>query len=276
MRASRIIVSTAVTAAAIGLSATAAIAEGPGPADVVPKSATPGSSVTVNTNYCKGDSLASGQTATGVNFDLHRSGGKSSLSGRFEVPSDTKPGTYAIAVLCPNGTMAQSEVIVSGATTQANQEQARPAQKPAPANTSASAKAAPPSPLPAKSDPRTLPAEPATPLSSAAPAPAKPATPLSAAAPAPAGSAAAEAMPLAERPAPAAEAGAQAEPQAAPGEMGAGEESPAQASGAVRAGIGSGITGSQTTVGVCLLVFALGGAYLLHRQSRNENNENTE
>ena len=116
MRISRVFVSAVLAASALSLSTGTAIAGDFGRAEASPSSAFRGDTVTVNTTYC-GESATSakGQTTAAAGkgyFRLDKGTHKGLLVGQFTVARDAVSGDNGIAVLCPNGKMAQTDVWV--------------------------------------------------------------------------------------------------------------------------------------------------------------------
>ncbi|WP_326666862.1 hypothetical protein [Streptomyces sp. NBC_00385] len=111
----------ALAAAALGLSAAAPSAYGDelGPLEITPASAAPGSTVTVNTTACGGDTGATGDaSALDVSeFALAPATLKEVLAGSFQVPGTIEPGPYSIDVACENGKRATGEIEVKAAGT---------------------------------------------------------------------------------------------------------------------------------------------------------------
>ncbi|TXS35768.1 hypothetical protein EAO72_19350, partial [Streptomyces sp. or43] len=111
----------ALAAAALGLSAAAPSAYGDelGPLDITPASAAPGSTVTVNTTACRGDTGATGDASAldASDFALAPATLKEVLAGSFQVPGTIEPGPYSIDVACENGKRATGEIQVKAAGT---------------------------------------------------------------------------------------------------------------------------------------------------------------
>jgi hypothetical protein len=112
----RLLTSTALAVATLGLGAHGAYAGGFEVLAVFPSIAMPGTTITVNTTACgrgghgegEGDasSLGAGEfrLSSGTHHDV--------AIGQFTVPRHTKPGTYGISVRCKNGKKATSDLVV--------------------------------------------------------------------------------------------------------------------------------------------------------------------
>ncbi|MFF3259741.1 hypothetical protein ACFYWO_11275 [Streptomyces sp. NPDC002932] len=111
----------ALVAAALGLCAAApsAYADEPGPLEITPASAAPGTTVTVNTKACGSDTGATGDAGSleASRFALAPATLKEVLAGSFRVPGNVEPGPYSIDVACENGKKATGEVEVEAAGT---------------------------------------------------------------------------------------------------------------------------------------------------------------
>ncbi|MFG2670626.1 hypothetical protein [Streptomyces sp. NPDC048445] len=111
----------ALAAAALGLCAAApsAYADEPGPLEITPASAAPGTTVTVNTKACGIDTGATGDAGSleASRFALAPATLKEVLAGSFRVPGNVEPGPYSIDVACENGKKATGEVEVEAAGT---------------------------------------------------------------------------------------------------------------------------------------------------------------
>lgn len=120
----------ALAAAALGLCAAAPSAYGDelGPLEITPASAAPGTTVTVNTTACGGDTGATGDASSleASRFTLAPATLKEVLAGSFRVPGNVEPGPYSIAVACENGKEATGEIEVKAAGT-AGRDSADPA-----------------------------------------------------------------------------------------------------------------------------------------------------
>ncbi len=120
----RLVTGTAVaafTAAALGLCAAApsAYADEPGPLEITPANAAPGTTVTVNTKACGSDTGATGDAGSldASRFALAPATLKEVLAGSFRVPGNVEPGPYSIDVACANGKKATGEIEVEAAGT---------------------------------------------------------------------------------------------------------------------------------------------------------------
>ncbi|WNI27155.1 hypothetical protein [Streptomyces sp. ITFR-16] len=137
---------TALAAAALGLGAAAPSAYGDelGPLEITPASAAPGTTVTVNTNVCGGDTGATGDTGAldAPKFALAPATLKEVLAGSFRVPGNVEPGPYSIDVACENGKEATGEIEVKAAGT-AGKDAADSAPDPASASASGEAEESP-------------------------------------------------------------------------------------------------------------------------------------
>ncbi|MEV0784181.1 hypothetical protein AB0I52_14645 [Streptomyces sp. NPDC050423] len=111
----------ALAAAALGLCAAAPSAYGDelGPLEITPASAAPGTTVTVNTTACGGDTGATGDASSlaASRFALAPATLKEVLAGSFRVPGNVEPGPYSIDVACENGKEATGEIEVKAAGT---------------------------------------------------------------------------------------------------------------------------------------------------------------
>ncbi|WP_239515945.1 MULTISPECIES: hypothetical protein [unclassified Streptomyces] len=106
-------VAGAVAAAELGV---AGFAAGDfAPLEVWPKSASPGTTVTVNTSACGRASHAEGDATTvgGGRFKLTPGTRKEVVVGQFQVSRGTPPGTYGIGATCANGKFATGDLIVT-------------------------------------------------------------------------------------------------------------------------------------------------------------------
>lgn len=112
---------SALAAAALGLCAAApsAYAAEPGPLEITPASAAPGTTVTVNTKACGSDTGATGDAGSleASRFALAPATLKEVLAGSFRVPGNVEPGPYSIDVACENGRKATGEIEVEAAGT---------------------------------------------------------------------------------------------------------------------------------------------------------------
>ncbi|MEU6877153.1 hypothetical protein [Streptomyces sp. NPDC046712] len=111
----RLLTGTALTAAAIGaFAAPAAYAGYSESLEVYPSSATPGTTVTVNTLACgkHGHGIGDANSLGAGEFELNPSTHKEVVVGQFTVPQHAKPGTFGISVACDNGKTARGELVV--------------------------------------------------------------------------------------------------------------------------------------------------------------------
>ncbi|MFG2875818.1 hypothetical protein ACGFYU_12555 [Streptomyces sp. NPDC048337] len=83
--------------------------------EVWPKSAAPGTTVTVNTSACGSGSHADGDATTvgGGRFRLVPGTHKEVVVGQFQVAHGTRPGTYGIGATCANGKFATGDLVVT-------------------------------------------------------------------------------------------------------------------------------------------------------------------
>lgn len=83
--------------------------------EVWPKSAAPGTTVTVNTTACGHSSHAEGDATTvgGGRFKLVPGTHKEVVVGQFQVARDTRPGTYGVGATCANGKFATGDLVVT-------------------------------------------------------------------------------------------------------------------------------------------------------------------
>lgn len=111
----RLLTGTALTVAAIGaLGSPAAYAGDSESLEVSPSSASPGTTITVNTLACgkNGRGVGDAQSLGAGDFHLNPSTHKEVVVGQFTVPEHAKPGTYWISVACDNGRTARGELVV--------------------------------------------------------------------------------------------------------------------------------------------------------------------
>ncbi|MER5808051.1 hypothetical protein ABT143_07625 [Streptomyces sp. NPDC002033] len=82
--------------------------------EIWPKSAAPGTTVTVNTKACGPGSRAEGDASTvgGGRFKLVPGTHKEVVEGQFRVEHGLKPGTYGIGATCANGKFATGDLVV--------------------------------------------------------------------------------------------------------------------------------------------------------------------
>ncbi|MFJ3924134.1 hypothetical protein [Streptomyces sp. NPDC090022] len=85
------------------------------PLEVWPKSAAPGTTVTVNTTACGSGSHADGDATTvgGGRFRLAPGPRKEVVVGQFHVGHSLPPGTYGIGATCANGKFATGDLVVT-------------------------------------------------------------------------------------------------------------------------------------------------------------------
>lgn len=118
MRTARLLTGSALAAALLGLGGAPAYANndfGGGGVEVWPATASPGTTVTVNTTACGHDGHATGDAkAVGDGeFHLSVSTHKEVLAGQFVVPHHAKPGTFEISVTCDNGKSARGDLTIA-------------------------------------------------------------------------------------------------------------------------------------------------------------------
>ncbi|MEU8526886.1 MULTISPECIES: hypothetical protein [Streptomyces] len=111
----RLLTGTALTVVAIGaLGAPAALANNVQPLEINPASATPGTTVTVNTLACgpNGHGIGDARSVGDGEFQLNPSTHKEVVVGQFTVPQHAQPGTYGISVACDNGKTASGDLVI--------------------------------------------------------------------------------------------------------------------------------------------------------------------
>ncbi|MEV7418391.1 hypothetical protein [Streptomyces sp. NPDC089919] len=110
------LLATALLGAALLGPVGAAAAEEFADLEIVPGSAAPGATITVNTTACGRDGTADGDATTvgGGRFRLAPTTHKEDVVGQFRVAPDTPPGTYAIGATCTNGKFATGDLTVTG------------------------------------------------------------------------------------------------------------------------------------------------------------------
>ena len=114
----RLLTGTALAVAAIGaFAAPAAYAENSEhheSLEVFPSSASPGTTVTVNTLACgkHGHGVGDANSLGAGEFQLSPSTHKEVVVGQFHVPEHAKAGTYGISVACDNGKTARGDLTV--------------------------------------------------------------------------------------------------------------------------------------------------------------------
>ncbi|WP_329623582.1 hypothetical protein OG357_26825 [Streptomyces sp. NBC_01255] len=116
----RLFTGTALAVAAIGaFAAPAAYADNEndndwGKLEVYPSSASPGTTVTVNTLACgkHGRGVGDANSLGAGDFKLEPSTHKEVVVGQFRVPEHVKAGTYGISVACDNGKTARGDLTV--------------------------------------------------------------------------------------------------------------------------------------------------------------------
>ncbi|MGP9020960.1 hypothetical protein ACT1U9_21505 [Streptomyces sp. BR1] len=117
MRTARLLTGSALAAALLGLGGAPAYANNDfgGGVEVFPATASPGTTVTVNTTACGRDGHATGDArAVGDGeFHLSVSTHKEVLAGQFMVPHHAKPGTFEISVTCDNGKSARGDLTIA-------------------------------------------------------------------------------------------------------------------------------------------------------------------
>jgi hypothetical protein len=110
----RLLTSTALAAAAIGLGVHPAYAWDFGTLEVFPSIATAGAVITVSTTACGpgGHGVGDARALGAGEFRLTPGTHKDVAVGQFTIPRHTHAGTYAIAVSCKNGRQASGDVTV--------------------------------------------------------------------------------------------------------------------------------------------------------------------
>ncbi|MET9346885.1 hypothetical protein [Streptomyces termitum] len=112
----RLLTGTALAFAALGaFAAPGAYANNnPEPLEIYPSTASPGTTVTVNTLACGKDGHGVGDAnALGAGeFQLNPATHKEVVVGQFTVPEHAKPGVHWIGVACDNGRTARGELTV--------------------------------------------------------------------------------------------------------------------------------------------------------------------
>ncbi|MFD8010781.1 hypothetical protein [Streptomyces sp. NPDC058955] len=114
----RLLTGTALTVVALGaFAAPTAYAnenDGPQTLEIYPSSASPGTTVTVNTLACgkNGHGVGDANSVGAGEFQLSPSTHKEVVVGQFTLPQHAKPGTHWIAVACDNGRTARGELTV--------------------------------------------------------------------------------------------------------------------------------------------------------------------
>ncbi|MEU2507001.1 hypothetical protein ABZ621_20145 [Streptomyces sp. NPDC007863] len=113
----RLLTGTALTVVALGaFAAPAAYANNDKPEtlEIYPSTASPGTTVTVNTLACgkNGHGVGDANSVGAGEFQLSPSTHKEVVVGQFTLPQHAKPGTHWIAVACDNGRTARGELTV--------------------------------------------------------------------------------------------------------------------------------------------------------------------
>ncbi|GAA3059233.1 hypothetical protein GCM10017562_25300 [Streptomyces roseofulvus] len=117
----RLLTGTALTVVALGAFAapTAYANENendgrPQTLEIYPSTASPGTTVTVNTLACgkNGHGVGDANSVGAGEFQLSPSTHKEVVVGQFTLPQHAKPGTHWIAVACDNGRTARGELTV--------------------------------------------------------------------------------------------------------------------------------------------------------------------
>ncbi|WP_438488616.1 hypothetical protein [Streptomyces sp. S186] len=116
MRSTRLLTGAALSAATLGLAATAAYAGDFGTIEVSPGTATGGSTVSLTTTGCGASRSASVDAAAlgGGTVTFAPGPAKGSLVGKVTVKPGTKPGNYGIGGKCADGKALTGTVRVSG------------------------------------------------------------------------------------------------------------------------------------------------------------------
>ncbi|MFB6838588.1 hypothetical protein [Streptomyces sp. NPDC056361] len=113
----RLLTGTALTVVALGaFAAPGAYAnnENSESLEIFPSSASPGTTVTVNTLACgkNGHGVGDANSLGAGEFQLNPSTHKEVVVGQFHVPEHARPGTHWISVACDNGRTARGEMNV--------------------------------------------------------------------------------------------------------------------------------------------------------------------
>ncbi|MFD9792154.1 hypothetical protein ACFWXK_14525 [Streptomyces sp. NPDC059070] len=118
MRTARLLTGSALAAALLGLGGAPAYANdfGGGGVEVWPTTASPGTTVTVNTTACGHDGHANGdaRAAGDGEFQLTTSTHKEVLAGQFTVGHGARPGPAEVTVTCDNGKSVRGELTIAG------------------------------------------------------------------------------------------------------------------------------------------------------------------
>ncbi|TQK52940.1 hypothetical protein FBY35_3403 [Streptomyces sp. SLBN-118] len=101
MRNTRVGAGIGLVVGALALSVPAAVAADGSGIQISPRNATPGSTVTVSTTACGTETYGKGESEAGGAFHLFKGESKGVLTGQFQVPEETGPGTHAVTVKCP-------------------------------------------------------------------------------------------------------------------------------------------------------------------------------
>ncbi|MFF4229499.1 sortase [Streptomyces sp. NPDC001820] len=115
MRNTRVGVGIGLALGALGLSASAAVAAGGSDIDIHPGDASPGSRVTVSTTACGPDvTYGKGESKAGGAFHLFEGDREGELTGEFEIPEGTEPGSDTVTLKCPPRTKVTDTYEVNG------------------------------------------------------------------------------------------------------------------------------------------------------------------
>ncbi|MFD9219249.1 sortase [Streptomyces sp. NPDC060064] len=115
MRNTHVGVGIGLVLGALCLSVPAAFATGDSGLDIGPGSVSPGSTVTVSTTACGPDvTYGKGESEAGGAFHLFEGDGEGVLTGEFQVPEGTEPGSDTVTVKCPPRTKVTDTYQVSG------------------------------------------------------------------------------------------------------------------------------------------------------------------
>ncbi|MDQ0796485.1 hypothetical protein [Streptomyces sp. B1I3] len=109
----------ALTAAVLGLAAApSAHADDPGRLGFAPATAAPGAAVTVTTTACGAAGAGFGDAAEleAGEFELGPGTSGEAATGRFTVPQEAEPGSYAVGVFCDDGKEATGDLEVTAAS----------------------------------------------------------------------------------------------------------------------------------------------------------------
>ncbi|WP_330299500.1 hypothetical protein [Streptomyces sp. NBC_00503] len=112
----RIATTTALACAALGVCAGASFAATGGGLEIVPGSAAPGATVTVNTTACGTGGTGTGNASSvgAAEFKVAPTTHKEDAVGQFTIPHTAKPGAHTVSVKCADGKTATGTLTVTG------------------------------------------------------------------------------------------------------------------------------------------------------------------